>query len=279
LIRTAGRRLLPLLPATLLTATLLTATLLPTRAWAEPPRIVGGPGPGCIAGAVPLPPAGPGFETIRMSRSWFWGHPDVIAALQLLALRARSAGMGSLFMNDISKPTGGPFPGIHASHMLGLDADVWLDIRPKPPLSPAQREAVEVESLVRADQRGVEPNLWTPQHAALIRLATELPGVDRVLVNPAIKRQLCQEVRGDRSWLSRVRPWYGHAAHMHIHFRCPPGQAECRDQAPPPAGDGCDATLQWWFDQLDAPPKPPGAPSRPVVLPAACAAIMARGPG
>ena len=171
--------------------------------------------------------------------------------------------------------------GLHASHMLGLDADVWLDVRPKPPLSPVQREAVEVESLVRRDQRGIEPNLWTPQHAVLLRLATELPGVDRVLVNPAIKRQLCLEVRGDRSWLARVRPWYGHAAHMHIHFRCPAGQSECRDQAPAPAGEACDASLQWWFDQLDAPPKPPGPPGpppKPVVLPAACAAIMAAGP-
>lgn len=243
----------------------------------EPPRIVGGPGGGCIAGAVELPAEGPGYATIRTNRSWFWGHPDTIAAIRLLAARAQAAGMGTLFMNDIGKPRGGPFPGVHASHMLGLDADVWLDIRPKPRMTAAQRDAVEVESLVRADQRGVEPGLWTPQHLALLRLATQLPGVDRVLVNPAIKQQLCREAGPDRAWLRLVRPWYGHAAHMHIHFRCPPGQPECTDQAPPPPGDGCDASLAWWFEQLDLPPKPPGParPPAPVRLPAACAAIMA----
>ncbi len=245
-----------------------------TAAAQTPPRIVGGPGAGCIEGAVELPATGPGYETIRMSRSSFWGHPATVAALELLARKAQSAGLGSLYMNDISLPRGGPMAGLHASHMLGLDADVWLDVRPKPALSPAQRDAVEVESLVTADGRGIVPGLWSPAVAWLIRLATGLPGIDRVLINPAIKRQLCLDAGADRSWLARVRPWYGHTAHMHLHFRCPPDQPECRDQAPVPGGDGCDASLDWWFAQLDKPPTPP-APSRPPPLPAACRAILA----
>ena len=252
------------------------ALLLPGLAAAQT-RIVGGPGGGCIAGAAELPPQGPGFQTIRNSRSFYWGHPDTIAALQLLAQRARAAGLADLYMNDISKPRGGPFPGVHLSHMLGLDADVWLDVHPKPVLTPAQRDRLEVDSLVRADGRGVDLSRWSPQHATLLRLAAELPGVDRVLVNPAIKKQLCDTVTGDRTWIRAIRPWYGHAAHMHIHFRCPPGQPECIDQAPRPPGEGCDASLQWWFDQLDAPAKPagPARPPRPISLPAACTAIMA----
>jgi len=243
------------------------------RAGAQP-RIVGGPGAGCIAGAVELPSDGPGYQTIRASRSWFWGHPDTIAALRLLGARAAAAGMPTIYMNDISRPRGGPMAGLHASHMLGLDADVWLDLLPKPRLDAAGRDRVEIASLVALDGRNVDAGRWTPPHAALIRLAADLPGVDRLLVNPAIKQQLCHETTGDRAWLRRVRPWYGHASHMHIHFRCPAGQAECRDQAPPPPGDGCDTTLDWWFTQLDQPP-PPVATARSPVLPAACAAILA----
>ena len=112
----------------------------------------------------------------------------------------------------------------------------------------------------------------------LLRLAAGLPGVDRILVNPAIKQQLCRTAIGDRAWLRTIRPWYDHASHMHIHFRCPAGQSECLDQAPVPPGDGCDASLAWWFEQLDLPPRPPGPPRPPPRLPAACAAIM-RGPG
>src|SRR3954452_7685411 len=190
------------------------ALLLLVPLWsarAETARIVGGPGDGCVGGAVELPPEGPGYQTIRMSRSWFWGHPAVIAALELLARRAQAAGLPVLYMNDISRPRGGPTAGLHASHMLGLDADVWLDLRPKPALTPADRDAVEVQSLVAPDGRGVEPSLWTSSHSLLLRMATGLPGVDRVLVNAAIKRQLCLETTGDRSWLHLIRPWYGHA--------------------------------------------------------------------
>ena len=249
--------------------------LLATPTFAQS-RIVGGPGPGCIAGAVQLPGEGPGYRTIRRTRSWFWGHPDTVGAIQLLAHRAQAAGMAELYVNDISKPQGGPFPGIHASHMTGLDADIWLDLQPKPPSTPAQRDTVEVESLVRPDGRGVEPRLWTRQHAELIRLAAGLPGVDRLLVNAAIKQELCRTVTGDRTWLRLVRPWYGHAAHMHLHFRCPANQPECHDQAPPPPGDGCDASLAWWFEQLDA-PKVASKPPPPIRLPPACSGILGRG--
>ena len=260
-------------------AGLAAALLWTAAARAEVPRIVSGPEGGCIAGAVELPAEGPGYQTVRQSRSAFWGHPDTIAALQTLAMRAQAAGLPALYMNDISRPRGGPFPGVHASHMTGLDADVWLDINPKPRLNAAGRDAVEVRSLVAADGRGVDPAQWQPGHATLLRLAAGLPGVDRILVNPAIKQQLCRTVAGDRAWLRLIRPWYGHAAHMHIHFRCPAGQAECQDQSPVPPGDGCDASLAWWFEQLDAPPRPPGPPRPPPRLPAACAAIMRGAPG
>ncbi len=250
-----------------------------TTPYPGPARIIGTDGAGCIAGAVRLPDAAPGMQTIRQSRSTFWGHPDVIAALQDLAKRAQAAGLPDLYMNDISLPRGGPLQGIHASHQRGVDADVWLDVAgPHPVLPVAERDTIEPHTLVRPDGRGVDAAYWRKEHITLIRLAATEPGIDRVLVNPAIKQQLCQEVSGDRSWLRRVRPWYGHATHMHLHFKCPAGQSECVDQAPPPPGDGCDDTLAWWFQQLDKPaPKPTSPPPKPkpVILPAACQAIMA----
>jgi penicillin-insensitive murein endopeptidase len=240
-----------------------------------PLLVIGSPTTGgCIAGAERLPASGPGFETIHLNRSSFWGTPQTIAALETLAAEAQRAGLGTLYVEDISRPRGGPLPGGHVSHQMGLDADIGLDPRPKPALTAATRETVELPSMVSADQRGIDAAHWSPGVITLLHLAAGLPGVDRILVNAAIKRQLCNEVTGDRSWLRLIRPWYDHAAHMHIHFRCPPGQPECKDQAPPPAGDGCDATLQWWFDQLNAPPPPPGPPHPPPAPPAACRAIL-----
>ena len=245
-----------------------------------PLRIVGGDATGgCIAGAERLPAAGDGFQTIHLTHSSYYGAPPVIERIKLLGAQARKAGLADFYVEDISNPHGGPMSGGHAAHQVGLDVDIGLDPRPKGVLSAAEREAVEVTSVVRGDQRAVDPARWTPAVTTLLRLAAGLPEIDRILVNPAIKKQLCQEVTGDRSWLRLIRPWYGHRAHMHIGFKCPGGQSECVPMSPPPPGDGCDATLQWWFDQLDHPAKPttPVAPPKPRVLPAACKAIMAGG--
>jgi penicillin-insensitive murein endopeptidase len=239
-----------------------------------PLRIIGGQASGCIAGAVELPSDGPGFQTIRNSRSAHWGAPSTIAAVETLAAELRRAGLPDLYIGDISRPRGGPMPGGHFSHQLGLDADIYLDLTPKPALTPQQRDAIEVASVVLPDQRNVDPARWSAAHVTLLKLAASLRNVDRILVSFAIKRQLCDEVTGDRTWLHLIRPWWDHAAHMHIRFRCPVDQPDCIQAPPPPPGDGCDATLQWWFDQLSAPAKPPGPLAKPPPLPAACKAVM-----
>ncbi len=253
------------------------AALLTPAAAQERLRIVGTPSSGCFAGGVELPTEGLGFQQIRASRSTFWGTPATIASLELLARETRAAGMPDLYMNDIAEPRGGPVRG-HAGHETGLEADVWLDVAPKPVLALALRDTLDPPSVVRPDGRSVDQSVWRPAHVTLLRLAATLPNVERLFVDPAIKRELCATVTGDRSWLRLVRPWYGHASHFHVRFRCPADQPECVTAPPVPAGDGCDATLQWWFDQLDQPPAPPSKPRPPAPLPAACRAIMAAGP-
>jgi penicillin-insensitive murein DD-endopeptidase len=256
-------------------AALLATAASPDTPAPGPLHVIGSQAAGCIAGAVRLPMDGSGFQTIHPDRSSFWGAPSTIARIERLAERAHAAGLGDLYIEDISRPRGGPLPGGHVSHQLGLDVDVGLDTRPKPALGALERENLALPGLVRPDQRGIDPVRWTPHVVTLLHLAATLPEVDRILINPAIKQQLCEEVHGDRSWLRLMRPWYGHAAHMHIRFRCPADQHDCVQAAPPPPGDGCDATLQWWFEQLNAPPKP-AAPYHPPPLPAACIVVMAK---
>lgn len=241
----------------------------------SPVRIIGGPSVGCIGGAVQLPPSGPGYQTIHVAISHFWGAPTTVAAIEQLGLDARAAGLGEILVEEISRHYGGPIVGGHASHQHGLDVDVALDTSRQLALSPSERETFELTSLVRPDRRGVRLDKWNDDVVTLLRLATRLPHIDRVLVNPAIKKQLCDTVTGDRSWLHFIRPWYGHSAHMHLHFRCPAGQASCVDIPPQPAGDSCDGSLQWWFDQLDAPPAKPGPRKPPPPMPAECKAILA----
>jgi penicillin-insensitive murein endopeptidase len=241
-----------------------------------PLRIIGGGGRGgCIAGAVGLPPQGAGFQTIHAGNSHFYGAPGTIQGILMLGQQAQANRLPPLLVEDISRPRGGPTQGVHAAHQVGLDVDVALDMHGRGYLDEDERASIRIASLVRPDQRGIEPSMWNGSVMRLLWLAVNLPNVDRVLVNAAIKQQLCQTVTGDHSWLRLIRPWYGHAAHMHIAFKCPPGQPECVVKAPPPPGDGCDASLQWWFDRLDHPePIIHGPPRGKPRLPEACYALL-----
>ena len=243
------------------------------RPSAGPPRAIGGTSLGCLDGAVQLPFEGPGWQAIRTSRNRHWGHPAAIALVEHVAARASAAGLPDLWIGDLAQPRGGPMPWGHASHQTGLDIDIWLDLRPKPRMPVSQREDLSIPSLVRPDGMAVDPARWTAGHATLIRIAAEAPGVDRLLVNAAIKRQLCRD-HGGEAWLRRVRPWRGHDSHMHIRLRCPADSPDCRDIAPPPPGDGCDASLDWWFtpESRQTAPRPPGPLPR---LPQACAGVLA----
>jgi penicillin-insensitive murein endopeptidase len=235
-----------------------------------------GAGTGCIAGARQLPAAGPGFETIRAPISSFWGAPVTLRGVETLAREARAAGLPELYIGDLSGPRGGPLSGGHVAHQRGLDVDIYLDTQPKPDLSAEALNRLAPPPVVPSGASQVDPRQWSAETVTLIHLATGLPGLDRLLVNPIIKRQLCRSVTGDRSWLHKVRPWWGHRGHMHLHFACPAGQRDCVDQAPIPAGDGCDASLAWWFapDGTVNPPPPSQPGARPPVLPAACKAIL-----
>ena len=238
-----------------------------------PVRLIGSTGLGCIAGAVELPNEGPGWQSVRVSRNRLWGHPAMVAWVQHFAGRARAQGFPDLWIGDLSQPRGGPMSYGHASHQIGIDADIWLDLNPKPLVPAAHRERIPEVSLVLPDGSGVDPARFTERHVALIRLAAEMPGLDRLLVNAAIKRELCRRHAGE-PWLRRVRPWRGHDSHMHIRLPCPAGQADCRGIPPPPAGDGCDATLDWWFTP-DARRPVPRRPGPAPQMPAACAGVLA----
>jgi penicillin-insensitive murein endopeptidase len=198
----------------------------------------------------------------------------LIAAIRSLAGRARQAGLPDLWIGDLGQPRGGPLPYGHASHQFGLDVDIWLDLSPKPLTPVRARENIPEQSLVLPDQSAADPHLFTAAHARLIRMAAELPGIDRIFVNHGIKRSLCAAHAGE-PWLRYVRPWRGHDSHMHIRLRCPPGSPDCHDQAPPPPGDGCDASLDWWLSPETRHPVPRSGPPAPRPrMPAACAGIL-----
>ena len=247
----------------------------------EDPRPIGFYSAGCLAGGAALPVDGPTWQVMRLSRNRNWGHPTLIRFLEDLGRTVHDAETwNGLLMGDMSQPRGGPMITGHASHQIGLDSDIWLKPMPPRQLTRIEREEMMSTNVVAKDQLDVDPSLWTPGHAALIKAAALDPRVARIFVNPAIKKVLCREATGDRAWLEKVRPYWGHDYHFHVRLRCPAGAAECTPQAPPPTGDGCDQDLAWWFTEEVLHPKPGTTPEKPrppltmAGLPGACRAVL-----
>jgi len=260
------------------------AVTLPTQG---PTQSIGFYAKGCLAGAVALPTDGPTWQAMRLSRNRRWGRPDMIGLLERLSRdAAKHDGWPGLLVGDISQPRGGPMFNGHASHQIGLDADVWLTPMPPHKLTVAERETLPFTSMLAKDKfLTINDRVWTPAHARLLMRAASYPEVERIFVNPAIKKKMCDIWTGDRSNLGKLRPEYGHDSHFHIRIRCPAGSVGCTPQAPVAAGDGCDKTLAWWLGPEPwAKPKPdtkPPAKPREIMvsdLPRACQAVVAAPP-
>src|SRR3981189_512356 len=169
-------------------------------------RVIGFYAKGCIAGAEALPINGESWQVMRLSRNRHWAHPDLVALLKRLADKAhKDAGWPGILVGDMSQPRGGPMLTGHASHQVGLDADIWLTPMPKRQLSRNEREEMSATNLVRADRLDINPAVWTPTHLLVIRAAAQEPRVERIFVNAAIKKALCREATGARSALADGR--------------------------------------------------------------------------
>ena len=223
-----------------------------------PPRVIGFYSHGCLAGAVPLPINGDTWQVMRLSRNRNWAHPDMVALLERLSVKAhKDAGWPGILVGDMGQPRGGPTFTGHASHQIGLDADVWLTPMPDHTLSREEREEMSAVMTVRDDRLDIDPKVFTPGHLAVIRDAAQEPSVQRIFVNAAIKKALCREAKGDRSWLSKVRPWWGHDYHFHIRMRCPASSPDCKGQPDQGSGEGCSKSdLAYWFRDSIIHPKP-----------------------
>jgi penicillin-insensitive murein endopeptidase len=241
-------------------------------------RTIGFYAKGCLAGGVALPINGPTWQVMRLSRNRNWGHPQLVQVLERLADQAPKTGWRGLLVGDMSQPRGGPMLTGHASHQVGLDADIWLTPMPDRELSRLEREEISATMVVREDRKDVDPKVWTPAHLKLIKAAAEDPLVQRIFVNAAIKKALCREAGSDRAWLSKVQPWWGHDYHFHVRIVCPADSPDCKGQPPRPHSDGCGKELDHWFTpaslSVNVDAAPPRRGPQMSELPAACRQVL-----
>src|SRR6185503_15913990 len=104
-------------------------------------RAIGSYAKGCLVGAQALPVDGATWQVMRTSRNRNWAHPAMIALIERLAGDAKTYdGWNGLLVGDVAQPRGGPMLDGHASHQMGLDADIWFTPMPDYTLSKEERE-------------------------------------------------------------------------------------------------------------------------------------------
>lgn len=213
------------------------------------PEVFGSYSRGCIAGAEQVPADGPAWQVMRPSRDRAWGHPELIKLVKRLAVEAKQHdGWNGLLVGDLQQPRGGPMLTGHASHQLGLDADIWLTPMPDRTLTRKERETMSATLMTR-DRKTIHEGRWTEAHARLIKRAASYKEVERIFVHPPIKNALCEWAGNKGAWLAKVRPLYGHNYHFHIRMGCPAGSPGCKPQAKPRPkdGTGCGGELAYWY--------------------------------
>jgi len=168
-------------------------------------------------------------------------------------------------------------PTGHASHQIGLDVDIWDTPMPDHTLSASERESMSAPSMLQpgtGNMRDVDPEKFGEAQRMLLYRAATQPGVARIFVAPGIKKAMCAVNWRDRSFLGKLRPWYGHDEHFHVRLECPAGDTQCVPQAPAPAGDGCGADLAWWYTPAPYKPTRPAPPLTVADLPRACQTVL-----
>ena len=207
------------------------------------PTPVGSYAKGCLAGAVPLPITGPAWQVMRLSRNRNWGMPELVSFLEKFGTEGRKAGdWPGLLIGDMSQPRGGPMATGHASHQIGLDADIVYYRRDHREMDPDDISGFD-ELFVKAGR--VTANFDAERCFEFVKALVSTQRVDRIFVDPKVKRGLCDYAKknGEFSELSeplrRLRPYPNHANHMHVRLSCPVMSRRCVRQKEPPPGSGC----------------------------------------
>jgi penicillin-insensitive murein endopeptidase len=242
---------------------------------------IGGYSAGCVRGAHALPQQGAGYQIMRPSRRRGFGHPILVDYLRKLGAGVKAAGLGTVLIGDLGQARGGPAPSGHASHQSGLDVDIWYwapEIAGTRPLTRREREQIAALSVVDEKAQIVDP-LQLARVERLLSLAARDERVARIFVHPVIKHTLCQRSDGDRAFLYKLRPWWGHDDHFHVRLACPEESKQCESQAKVEAGDGCAEVASWLTPEALAAREKEHARYRAKVgavpkLPEACDALL-----
>jgi penicillin-insensitive murein endopeptidase len=207
------------------------------------PKVYGGYSAGCVDGAVMLPKYGKGFKRSTYENGRNFGHPNLVNMLLDLGQTVESEYGKELLIGDLGHARGGPASiksSAHRSHQNGLDVDIWYNYH-----DVGSTKKPKAVSMLKRNKKGLGKN-WHDINAKILHDIAQFDDVERILVNPYIKQEMCEKY-DNAKWLQKFRPWWGHHKHFHVRLRCPEGSDDCKPQGETPNESGCGETLAWWF--------------------------------
>jgi penicillin-insensitive murein endopeptidase len=213
---------------------------------------------------------------MRLSRNRSYGHPDLKQFIERLGQTAANQHLGTLLIGDLGQPRGGPTLSGHRSHQTGLDVDIWFLLSKQAEsrtLAFNERETWRAPSVLAGQSDAIDYSQWSLANEKVLEAAARMPEVDRIFVNPSVKRELCIR-NASHEWLRKIRPWWKHDDHFHVRLKCPKNNHYCQGQEPLPQGTGCGAELYWWFSEEAKHPVIPQKPPKPPVLPVLCDSVL-----
>lgn len=229
---------------------------------------------GCVKDSVELPETGLGYQVIRTSRKRNHGNKVLIDFIKRFTTDFSKKYKANVLIADISKEGGGPILDDHSSHQSGLDADILLlhNRNENELYTVPEREMLKPVSKLNGAKNKIDFNKWSPLNGELLKTAASYGEVDRIFINPAIKKHLCGKYGGE-NWLKKLRPWWGHDGHFHVRLSCPEDNTKCVDFESP-RNIECGSELTWWFSK-DAYEKLKNKRSKPktekdIILPKEC---------
>lgn len=170
-------------------------------------------------------------------RARAWGADHVIAYVQsaIAAVRKAYPKIHRLAIGDLSREGGGAVSG-HRSHQSGRDVDIGLYYRVRPGVYPQEFAPGSARNLhVAATWALVEAFLATEKLAGGVEhifLDYELQGLlykyakERGVARTRLA-ELFQYPRGKSTGGTLIQHVPAHHDHLHVRFRCPPGDAKC----------------------------------------------------
>ena len=248
--------------------TLLLALLALNNGISLASESIGSTSNGCLLNASGLPLDGQGYQITHIDQERFFGHSNLIAIISEAGKVASKNHWGIMLIGDLSAKKGGRILDNHKSHQNGLDVDI-LYLMPEERLSEEELFMPEEPDFVDWEKNRINSNIWKSKNLEILKYFALQDRVDRIFVNPAIKKSLCESQINNKRWLSKLRPWWGHSEHFHLRLKCPADSHDCLQQTTVSESDGCNENLEWWLNE-NINPNPSEVVEEKVSIPERC---------